>query len=606
MTEPHEDADGLILYTLPASKHETQQLHKKAERASRKNVLIAIPDFIGLLQEAVFEVARLHWIQQNTPELQKDDVARRELSARLMEAEMDISRQLKAIFGEDNVNTCRWYHDGQQISIESDLARNAYLSEICKQVYYETPILRNELINRRKISGTVTAARRELIQAMLENEQVENLGIIGYPPKMSIYRSLLWNTGIHREDSGKWRFCPPKEDDKTGIIHTWKKIEEFFEECEVKRQPIVTLYDRLMEPPFGIRIGPLPILLCAAMLHYRTEVALYENGSFIVDLSMPILERLLKAPGKFELKRFKMNQIRANVFAQLMRILNQPTETKNQDLLTVVTPLMHIINQLPKYTSKTQDLSDAAIKLREVVIKASEPDEFLFKQLPESLGFTAFNTEASSDLKTVFEFLNVMQEALSELEQVYDSLLLFIQQMISSAFKLNTGDKELRKELVRRAEPLLEMVIETQLKGFLIHLCSKAHDFKGWIEAIATYLVKKPPASWIDTDKTQFEINLSQLARKFRHFEAISYEKLQYAESSEGEPIRIGITRPNQPEQEWVVTVPITAEEQFSEIVEAIKQVLDNRNIDDAPDLRSAILARISQEWMQQQEEAEK
>ena len=85
----------------------------------------------------------------------------------------------------------------------------------------------------------------------------------------------------------------------------------------------------------------------------------------------------------------------------------------------------------------------------------------------------------------------------------------------------------------------------------------------------------------------------------------MSYEKLQHPESSEGELIRVGITRRNQPEQEWVVTLPINAEEQVSEIEAAIKQAFDEFNVDDNPDLRSAILAQISQEWMQQQEEHE-
>ena len=67
-----------------------------------------------------------------------------------------------------------------------------------------------------------------------------------------------------------------------------------------------------------------------------------------------------------------------------------------------------------------------------------------------------------------------------------------------------------------------------ELKGFLVQVCSGGHDFNSWLEAIATYLAKKPPASWLDVDKAQFESNLAQIARKFRHFEAVSYEKLKH------------------------------------------------------------------------------
>ena len=156
----------------------------------------------------------------------------------------------------------------------------------------------------------------KLIQAMLENGDKKNLGITGYPAEMSIYRSLLWNTAIHHEVEGVWGFHPPKPDDKNRVAHTWNAIETFLKKCEGERQPVEDLYQCLKKPPLGLRDGPLPILLCAAMLHYKTEIALYENGSFIADWSMPVFERLLKAPQQFELKRFRMAGIRADLFAQ--------------------------------------------------------------------------------------------------------------------------------------------------------------------------------------------------------------------------------------------------------------------------------------------------
>ena len=74
---------------------------------------------------------------------------------------------------------------------------------------------------------------------MLENSDQENLGITGYPAEMSIYRSLLSDTGVHREVSDIWGFHPPKTDDKNEIKHTWNAIEAFLEASEGERQPVV-------------------------------------------------------------------------------------------------------------------------------------------------------------------------------------------------------------------------------------------------------------------------------------------------------------------------------------------------------------------------------
>ena len=604
LREPLGDADGLVLYALPASEEDvTKFIEKASDRntADREAVLIAIPRSIGFLRDSVTQLAYLHWIAENTPELAGDAVAKRELSARMVEAEHEVSNRLTEIFGDTNEDSCIWYHKGQPTGINSPKARNTYLSKICDNVYDITPLIRNELINRRKISGAATTARKKLIQAMLENGDKKNLGITGYPAEMSIYRSLLWNTGIHREVEGVWGFYPPKIDDRNRITHTWKAIEDFLEKCEGDRQPVVKLYEHLMAPPLGVRSGPLPILLCTVMHHYKTEIALYENGSFIADWSMPVFERLLKAPQHFELKRFRIAGIRADLFTQLLQMLNQPVETEKPDLLTVITPLMRFVAQLPKYTLGTQELSETGKNLRKVVQNAREPDELLFKQLPNALGFSAFDAETATDAKTVSDFFTALQDALSELEQAYELLLNSIEQLLVEAFNLTPNQEELRTELAARAEPLLEITIETDLKGFLINVHSAGHNFTSWLEAIATLVTKKTPMSWIDSDKAEFEVQLSLLARKFRHFEAVSYEKRKHTESSAGERIRIGITRPNHSEQEQVVTLPSTAEEQVNEIEREIEQVLDKFDADGNSEFRLAVLARISQELMKEE-----
>ena len=611
LEKPLDDADGLVLYALPATEEDVKKLKEKAKGrkiANRVEVLIVIPRTISSLRDAVTQLTYLHWIAENTPELEGDAVARRELSARMIEAEREVSERLAKIFDGNSDGSCTWYHKGYPADINSAKARNTYLSKICDDVYNKTPIIRNELVNRRKLSGAATTARKKLIQRMLENGDKKNLGIPGYPAEMSIYRSLLWNTGIHRETDGVWRFHPPKPDDKNEINHTWEAIETFLEKCEGERQPILELYEHLMTPPYGVRSGPLPILLCAAILHYKTEIALYENGSFIADWSMPVFERLLKAPQQFELKRFRLVGIRADLLAQLLQTLKQPMETENPDMLTAVTPLIRSIAQLPKYTLATQELSNNAKNLRKVVLNAREPDELLFKQLPEVFGFSAFGSQTATNTQLISKFSDTLQNALSELEQAYEALLNLIEQRLVEAFTLKPSKKELRskeelrEKLVARSEPLLAVTIGMELKGFLVQVCSSGHDFNTWLEAIATYLAKKPPASWLDVDKAQFESNLAQLARKFRHFEAVSYEKLKHTESSTGEPIRVGITAPRKIEQERVVILTPSVEDAADQIEHEIEPIFNKFEADGNTEFRLAVLARITQKLMQASE----
>ena len=563
---PSDDTDGLVLYTLPASELEAEQLAEKATKASvadREDVLIAIPQSTGFLRDAVLELWCLGWVEENTPELAGDATARRELWARRTEAEREVSEQLTSLFsgniaspqekigstpnGKGDTGGCSWYHNGQPTPITSRRGLNGYLSTICDSVYSKTPILRNELINRRQISSQAAAARKKLIAGMLEFQQLEKLGINGYPPEMSIYLSLLFDTGIHRCVSGVWGFHPPHTDDKNRFSPTWSEIEKFLGECEERRQSVAKLYKQLEQPPFGLRSGPMPILLCAVLLHYEAEVALYEDGSFVADISMPVFERLIRSPEKFEIKRFRMEGIRAEVFEQFTGMISKPVSTmgKPSNLLVIVRPIMRFVDKLPRYTMLTQELSDAAIALRKAINDAREPDALLFEQLPQALGFDAFGPLTETDSKTVDAFFNSLRSSLSELNRAYDNLLSFIEEMLVSAFSLQSNGDSPHIELINRARPLLESAIETKLKGFLIRICDEELDFKEWVEAIGTYIANKPPASWNDSDKVHFEMNLSELARKFHHFRAVSFERQRQSEKTTdnaGEVIRVGIT----------------------------------------------------------------
>jgi hypothetical protein len=643
---PFDLTDGLVLYALPATELEVEQLIEKATQASvamRNEVLIAIPQSIGFLRDAVLELARLQWVEKNTPELAGDATARRELSTRLAEVEREVSEQLTLLFSGQSFQSgklaspqssnlpsdwqaaCTWYHNGEPTKIASRRALNEYLSEICDAVYNKTPILRNELINRQQISGQASSARRKLISGMLGSQRQEKLGIDGYPPEMSIYLSLLVDTGIHRPVSEVWGFHPPITDDKNGMSPTWSAIEGFLSECEVERQSVAKLYERLEKPPFGLRSGPLPILLCAVLLHYEAELALYEEGSFVADISMAVFERLIKSPEKFELKRFRIEGIRADVFEQFTGLLSQPQgATDHPNLLAVVKPLIRFVAKLPRYTILTQELSDAAISLRKAIADAREPDALLFEQLPQALGFPAFGPSMEADITVVNEFFKTLRGALSELARAYDGLLDFIEQLLVSAFSLKGTGEENRVELFGRAQSLFDITVETRLKGFFIRVCDEGLDFKGWLEAIGTYIVTKPPAAWTDLDKAHFETNLSELAKRFHRFEAVSFERQKRVDQSTegaGEVIRVGITTLKPPEGERspkdgnsdggmqthdnirVVAVPPTTDGQAEEIEREIEAVFKSFGIDGNLELRLAVLARISQKLMEQLEE---
>src|SRR5439155_15270674 len=146
---------------------------------------------------------------------------------------------------------------------------------------------------------------------------------------------------------------------EAALVEVWQAVEQFLDESEAVRQPVQRLFARLGRPPFGLKEGVLPVLLAAALLHYDAEVALYEDGTFVPRLSPPIVERILRAPVKFEVQRCRMSGPRGVIFRKYAAVLQpggDPKSGRSPRLLDLVRPLARAIKDLPDYVTKTKRL----------------------------------------------------------------------------------------------------------------------------------------------------------------------------------------------------------------------------------------------------------
>jgi hypothetical protein len=89
-----------------------------------------------------------------------------------------------------------WYYRGERVTLNASRELQQLISRACDETYPHTPRLRNELINRRQISSTAAAARRTLIEGMIERRDLHLLGIDSdsFPPERAMYATMLENT----------------------------------------------------------------------------------------------------------------------------------------------------------------------------------------------------------------------------------------------------------------------------------------------------------------------------------------------------------------------------------------------------------------------------
>lgn len=511
------DSDGVIIYV--AGKHISKE-SIPASTEDGKPVIVIFANNTKTLRHAVNEYAALQNINKNRKELLSDGVARQEVRHRLYIAEAILKTHIEKSF--DAVNSdC--YILGKLERYSNFAAFNARLSDLCDEVYSSGPILWNELINKRELTSQGAKARRELIEAMLNNADTERLGLTGHGPECSMYSSLLLGTGIHTFNGEKWEFRAPGR--QSGVYHVWIAIEDFCKASKETPRSLDALYDLLQKPPYGMKHGAIPVLLLAVFLRHSDYLSIYYDGSYIPVLGAEHFELLTKKPAFFSVKYLEVSGLRMKLFKELGEIVSSPSimdnkRVRNVTLLSIINPLVKFAKKLPKYTKETDNLSHEAKAVRSALINAKDPEELLFRTLPQACGYSFID---SHDDNIVKAFRKKLVMALQELQAAYDNLLSHNKKLLGDAFSIRRdldGLREYLTAVVNRVNSHTA-IIELALKRFIQAVMNKDLDDRAWLESVVMVVSDKPVDSWTDKDALSFEIKLGALVKRFKSIEAI-------------------------------------------------------------------------------------
>ncbi|GAA6618147.1 hypothetical protein [Scytonema sp. NUACC26] len=584
-----KDCDGLIGYWMD----DAEPTHVPATTADGKPLIILCAAKLDILRIRAREFAALKKIQTNAPELQTDGVARLEVRYRLIQAEQLLDETLSQAFDiRENHNLC-WIQ-GKQEAIGHITDFNAKLSDVCAQVYDRGLILWNELINRREVTSQGAKARRELIEAMLERSEQERLGLQGYGPEVSMYYSVLAETEIHRKENGEWGFYPPNK--RSGVWTVWEAIDDFCLQATDKPETLDNLYKLFEAPPYGVKGGVIPVLLAAVLLYHVDDVGVYKDGTFIPVLGGEHFELLVKDPSRFSVKYFEVVGLRSQVFKELEAILRKKdaavsSKIRNTTLLMVVKPLFQFVKKLSAYTLKTKRLSKEALAVLQTLQQAQEPDVLLFTALPQACGLRPIVASQEDDGTVAKTLRKKLVSALHEIQTAYDRLLSDCQALLYNAFSVRSNEEKLREDLRVRASYLTGQVIERRLKSFAMAAADEtATDFE-WLESIVMIIADKPAISWTDEDVTNFEIKLSEIARRFKNLEAL--QKDAQTRNNEGfEARKITVTRPDGQETHSLVWFDHENQEQIDNVVDELWKII---NKFDNPQFHQAVVAKLTE-----------
>lgn len=576
------DSDGTIVILLCETEQERDialKLAKSSELQDRTNWLVAVPKSLNNLAPLVQEVQRWDWVSSQTLELNADKFAREEVTRQKADSRVHLERRIQSVVGFKQLSgqmSLDWFHQNHPLKIKNGRHLLEEISRLCDETYNEAPHIHNELVNRRTLSSAAAAARMRLVEQMFTSAGVELLGMnpAKKPPEMSMYLSVLKNTGLHHQENSFWRIGEPdqKADKRCKVIPTLRRIRDFVEKDPDSRVNVAALFEELRRPPYGLRDGIIPLLLTVFAISHEQEVAFFKDGTFQRELTGEMMLLLTKAPDKFEIQYCKIEGIRAELFEKLLSVMEfKPTANRKAELLDVVKPLCVFVAQLPNYVLNTKKLTRATLAVRDTILSAREPATLLFTDLPKACGFECFAANTSAG-KSVPLFVKALKSAIDELRAAFPELQDRLRKCLRDVFDLPGSFQQFRTALAGRAQQVVIGITEPKLKALCLRLLDDNLAEAEWLDSLGSYLALKPPSKWHDAEEDLFGQELAELATRFHRVESIVF--LNGKPPKNGVGIRLAITQANGAEHEQVIHITAGEEQKLRELQSEFESLL--------------------------------
>jgi hypothetical protein len=396
----------------------------------------------------------------------------------------------------------KWFFKGEEKKIANKKDFNKLLSQVCSTIYSSTPIFKNELVNKHKISASIHSAKRNYFKALANNWDKENLGFdeTKFPPEKTIYLSLLKENGISPIRENAFEYITI--DKHSSFNKLWKASEKFLESAKSEQRTIYEFVEILGKRPFKLKQGLIDFWVPTFLFIKREDFALFNENGYIPTLSVENIELIAKYPQKYSIKTFDIEGVKLDIFNSYRAFLNQSKETKfdNNSFIETIKPFILFYKQLPAYSKQTKRLSASALKIRQVIATSKDPEETFFESFPSALGIS-LNT-LQQDKTKLQSFTTSLQNTVRELRTSYDGLLKRFEEFICEEFVGKSVDFEYYKgHFQQRYSKLKKHLLLANQKMFVQRIDSALDDKKAWLNSIAQAVVGKTLENFSDEEE---------------------------------------------------------------------------------------------------------
>ena len=239
-----------------------------------------------------------------------------------------------------------------------------------------TPKINNEMIVRHKPTPTLVNSRKKLLIGILEQSGQEMLGIEGNYPDASMFRTILLHTGLYTNKDDVWKYALPDQVKDPGLQKVWEKVQKFFTVPSEKFKDIPGFFDELMEPPYGVRAGLLPILFTAGLKAFPSVYSLrYKGGGYVSDILPSEIEQLCREPKQYDFIVLDIDQTKRDYLNAILELFGtQARSATGNDLIRACYDALENWKMgLPAGALSTRYLTQRTRRFQAILCQQSDP-----------------------------------------------------------------------------------------------------------------------------------------------------------------------------------------------------------------------------------------
>jgi hypothetical protein len=481
-----------------------------------------------------------------------------------------------------------WFFNGQRRVVESKQELNRILSEICAFIYPHTPKINMELVNKHKVSGAISSARKSYFNRLVNNWSKEDFGYPEdkFPPDKTIYWSLIKNTGIHRFENDSYILTSPNSEDEN-FIRVWQECELFLKEAKKEQRPITDLITTLKQKPYKLKQGVIDFLLPTFLFVRRGDFALYNvDGGYMPYINETILYLITRNPKEYSVKSFELDNLRLNLFNKYRVYLNQDKKSSmtNDSFIESVRPFLVLYKGLTDYSTETKRLSQEALKLRNAISQAEDPEKIFFEQFPVALSYNV--KELVQNEQLFDEYIIKFQKTIIEVKDSYKELLNRFENFLTlEILGIKSDFPKYKTQLQKRFSSLKEHQILPSQQTFMLRVNSELDDRDSWLNSICFSLLSKPLDRISDKDEDILKEKLSFIVKELDNL--CDIKSVNFDETKE-DVYKICFTSQNQGLKNHLVRISKKQKEEVEKSIAKIKSRLG-----DDKHLRIAVITEL-------------